>query len=78
MRAGVGVSAERRDLPAVVGTASPVSATLRSALAVPKMAADAGNRAAKRFFDFFAASIEDEQQPPRLLSAGVGSVSVRR
>ena len=56
------MSAERRNLPAVVETAMPVttSTTLRSSLAVPAMIANAGNRAANRFLDFFAASIEND------------------
>jgi site-specific recombinase XerD len=55
------VSAERRDLPAVVETATSVTtSTLRSALAVPAMVANAGDRASRRFLDFFAASIEND------------------
>jgi site-specific recombinase XerD len=55
------VSAERRGLPAVVETATAVTtSTLRSALAVPSMIANAGDRASRRFLDFFAASIEND------------------
>jgi hypothetical protein len=55
------VSAERRNVPAVVEAAAPVTtSTLLSALVVPAMIADAGDRAARRFLDFFAASIEND------------------
>jgi integrase/recombinase XerD len=54
------MSAERRDLPAIVGIAAPVGTALSSSLAVPAMVARAGNCAAKRFLDFFAASIEND------------------
>jgi site-specific recombinase XerD len=55
------VSAERENLPAVVGTTALVSgSTLQSALAVPVMVANAGDRAARRFLEFFAASIEND------------------
>jgi site-specific recombinase XerD len=55
------VSAERFDLPAVVKHGAAVAtSTLQSALAVPKMVADAGDRAARRFVAFFAASIEND------------------
>jgi site-specific recombinase XerD len=55
------VSGDRRNVPAVVESATPVTtATLRSALAVPAMIANAGDRAARRFLDFFAASIEND------------------
>jgi integrase/recombinase XerD len=55
------VSADRRNLPAVAGTAAPATvSTLQSALAVPEMVANAGNRASKRFLDFFAASIGND------------------
>ncbi len=55
------MSAGRSDLPAVVehGAALTVS-TLRSSLIVPSMIAEAGDRAARRFLDFFAASIEND------------------
>jgi hypothetical protein len=50
-----------RDLPAVLKHGAPVTtATLSSSLAVPRMMADAGDRAAKRVLDFFAASIEND------------------
>ena len=55
------MSAERRDLPAVVEHGAPVTAsTLRSSLIVPPMIAEAGDRAVRRFLDFFAASIEND------------------
>ncbi len=48
-------------MPAVAEGPAPVAtATLRSALAVPEMIAGAGDHAAKRFLDFFAASIEND------------------
>jgi hypothetical protein len=48
-------------VPAVIETATPVAtSTLRSLLVVPAMIADAGDRAARRFLDFFAASIEND------------------
>jgi site-specific recombinase XerD len=55
------MSDDRRDLPAVVETvASVTTSTLRSSLVVPAMIADAGDRASRRFLDFFAASIEND------------------
>jgi site-specific recombinase XerD len=55
------MSAERSDLPAVVEHAAPVTAsTLRSSLIVPAMVAEAGARASRRFLEFFAASIEND------------------
>jgi hypothetical protein len=56
------VSGERNTLPVVVDTAAPVttSPTLHSSLAVPSMVANAGERASRRFLDFFAASIEND------------------
>jgi integrase/recombinase XerD len=55
------VSADRGQLPAVIDTTGAVTRpTLRSSLAVPAMIANAGNRAAKRFLEFFAASIEND------------------
>jgi site-specific recombinase XerD len=48
-------------LPAVMEHGAAVTApTLRSTLVVPAMIAEAGDRAAKRFLDFFAASIEND------------------
>src|SRR5271154_4822470 len=45
----------------MVETAATVATpTLRSSLIVPSMIAEAGDRAAKRFLDFFAASIEND------------------
>jgi site-specific recombinase XerD len=55
------VSGDRGNLPAVVGTTPPVTtSTLHSALTVPAMIAEAGDRASRRFLDFFAASIEND------------------
>jgi site-specific recombinase XerD len=55
------VSAERRDLPAIVETAAPVTtSTLHSSLAVPAMIAEAGDHPSRRFLDFFVASIEND------------------
>jgi site-specific recombinase XerD len=52
---------ERRNVPAVVETVVPVTtSTLHSSLVVPAMIADAGDRAARRFLEFFAASIEND------------------
>jgi hypothetical protein len=49
------VSAERRNVPAVLETATPVTpSTLRSSLAVPAVIAGAGDQAARRFLEFFA------------------------
>jgi site-specific recombinase XerD len=57
----VAVSEDRRDLPMVVDTVTAVTtATLSSSLVVPSMIAEAGDRAARRFLDFFAASIEND------------------
>jgi site-specific recombinase XerD len=55
------VSAERRNLPAVVEAATPVNASsLRSTLAVPAAIASAGDHAARRFLEFFAATIRNK------------------
>jgi hypothetical protein len=55
------VSAERPNVPAVVeATALVTTSTLRSSVAVPVMIADAGERAARRFLEFFAASINND------------------
>ena len=56
---GVVVSAERRNLPAVVEAAAPVTPSFRSMLAVPAAIADAGDHAARRFLEFFAAQIRN-------------------
>jgi hypothetical protein len=54
------VSAERRNVPAVVKAAAPVKAsTLRTTLAVPAAIADAGEHAVRRFLEFFAAQIRN-------------------
>jgi hypothetical protein len=55
------VSAERRNLPAVIEAASAVkTSSLRSSLAVPAAIADAGDHAARRFLEFFAANIRNK------------------
>jgi site-specific recombinase XerD len=55
------LSDERRGLPAVVDTVAPVStSTLHSSLVVPAMIGKAGDRAARRFIEFFAASIAND------------------
>jgi site-specific recombinase XerD len=55
------VSGDRRNVPAVVETAPPVTTTtLKISLAVPAMIAEAGDRASRRFLDFFAASIDND------------------
>ena len=54
------MSAERDSLPAVVEIAAPVVATLHSSVPVPVMIATAGDHAARRFLEFFAASIGNE------------------
>jgi site-specific recombinase XerD len=55
------VSAERSDLPALLEHGGAVgTVTLSHSLVVPAMIADAGNHAVKRFLDFFAASIEND------------------
>ena len=49
------------NLPALVEASTPVTtSTLHSSLVVPTMIADAGDRASRRFLDFFAASIEND------------------
>src|SRR5271169_2197293 len=58
---GSEASGDRRNLPAVVETATPVTtSTLKISLAVPAMIAEAGEHAARRFLDFFAASIDND------------------
>jgi site-specific recombinase XerD len=55
------VSAERRNLPAVIEAAAAVKvSTLRSTVAVPVAIADAGEHAARRFLEFFAAEINND------------------
>ena len=55
------MSGDRSGLPAVMEHGAPVTAsTLRSTLVVPAMIAEAGDPAARRFLDFFAASIEND------------------
>ena len=55
------MSGDRRTTPAALdAVAQLATSTLHSTLSVPAMVAEAGNRAAKRFLDFFAASIEND------------------
>ena len=58
---GAGINGEHQNVPAVVEAAGPVKApALRSTLAVPAMIADAGDHAARRFLEFFAATIRNK------------------
>ena len=58
---GAGMIGEVQNVPAVVETAAPVrSPGVRSRLAVPVMIADAGDHAARRFLEFFAATIRNK------------------
>jgi site-specific recombinase XerD len=55
------VSGDRVNVPAVIETATPVTtSTLTISLAVPAMIATAGARASRRFLEFFAASIDND------------------
>jgi site-specific recombinase XerC len=55
------VSGDRRNVPAVVEAAVSVkAAALRSTLAVPAVIAGAGDHAARRFLEFFAATIRNK------------------
>jgi site-specific recombinase XerD len=55
------VSADRRNVPAVIEAAAPAkTSTLRTTLAVPAAIADAGDHAARRFLEFFAANIRNK------------------
>ena len=55
------MSAERRNVPAVIEAAAPVkTSSLRSTLAVPAVIAGAGDHAARRFLEFFAATIRNK------------------
>jgi hypothetical protein len=54
------VSAERRNVPAVIEATAPAKASLRSTLAIPAAIADAGEHAAHRFLEFFAANIRNK------------------
>ena len=54
------MSTEGSNLPAVVEIAAPVVATLHNAVPVPVMIANAGDHAARRFLEFFAASIGND------------------
>ena len=55
------MSGGRRNVPAVVDAAAPVTAPkLQSSIAVPMMIANAGDHAARRFLEFFAAQIRNK------------------
>ena len=55
------MSAERRNVPAVVEGAALVKAsTVRSMIAVPAVIAGAGDHAVRRFLEFFAAQIRNK------------------
>ena len=55
------MSAERSNLPAVIEAPAAVKAkSLRSTLAVPAVIAGAGDHAARRFIEFFAATIRNK------------------
>jgi|SRR5208282_5885047 len=55
------MSGEHRNVPAVVEAAAPVkAAALRSTIAVPAVIAGAGDHAARRFLEFFAATIRNK------------------
>src|ERR1700726_4789691 len=58
---GAGMSGEHQNVPAVVEAAAPArSPGRRNALAVPAVIADAGDHAARRFLEFFAATIRNK------------------
>jgi len=55
------MSADRANVPAVVEMASPMRApAIQSSLAVPAAIASAGDQAARRFLEFFAATIRNK------------------
>jgi integrase/recombinase XerD len=55
------MSGERRNVPAVIEASTPVHApSLRNKLAVPAAIASAGDHAARRFLEFFAATIRNK------------------
>jgi site-specific recombinase XerD len=54
------VSADGLNLPAVVEPAQVTAPTISSSLVVPAMVANAGDHAARRFIEFFAASIAND------------------
>ena len=55
------MSAERRNVPAVIEAAAPVKrSSLRSTLAVPAAIGNAGDHATRRFLEFFAAQIRNK------------------
>ena len=58
---GLAVSAERPNMPAVIKVEPPVKATTaRSVSVVPSVIAGAGDHAARRFLEFFAAQIRNK------------------
>src|SRR5689334_10079241 len=58
---GGGMSAERAGVPAVVEVASPMRArAILSTPVVPTAIASAGDHAARRFLEFFAATIRNK------------------
>jgi site-specific recombinase XerD len=55
------MSGDRRNVPAVVQVAAPIRApAIHSSLAVPAAIASAGDHAARRFLEFFAATIRNK------------------
>jgi site-specific recombinase XerD len=55
------MSADRAGVPAIIDVASPVrAAAIHSSLAVPAAIANAGDHAARRFLEFFAATIRNK------------------
>jgi site-specific recombinase XerC len=55
------MSGERRNVPAVIEVAAPIRApAFHSSLAVPAAIASAGDHAARRFLEFFAATIRNK------------------
>jgi hypothetical protein len=55
------VSDERRNLPAAIDAPAPVTTPkLQSSVSVPMMIASAGDHAARRFLEFFAAQIRNK------------------
>ena len=57
----VGMSGDRANVPVVVEAVSPMRVSVvRSSLAVPAAIASAGDHAARRFVEFFAATIRNK------------------
>jgi integrase/recombinase XerD len=54
------VSADRRDVPAVIEAVPARAPALHGKVAVPAVIADAGDHAARRFLEFFAATIRNK------------------